>query len=113
MTKKTTTGTSSQRRYSPEEKARAVRLVFQLREELGTKHGTVKRIADQLGYGAETLRKWVKQAEIDRGESAGLSTADAARLKQLEQENRELRRANAILKSASAFFAAELDRPQT
>lgn len=103
MSKKITPGGSpSARRYSPEERARAVRLVFQLREELGTKHGTVKRVADQLGYGPETLRKWVRQAEIDRGDAAGLSTGAATRLKELEQENRELRRANAILKSASS-----------
>ena len=72
----------------------------------------MKRVADQLDVGVESLRSWVKQAEIDGGQRAGTTTADAARLKELEQENRELRRANAILKSASAFFAAELDRPQ-
>jgi transposase len=100
------------RRYSDEEKARAVRLVRQLRVELGTEHGTVKRVADQLGYGVESVRSWVRQADIDDGAKPGTTTADAERIKSLEQENRELRRANAILKSASAFFAAELDRPQ-
>jgi transposase len=104
-------GHPSTRRYSPEEKDRAVRMVFALRKELGTRTGTVRRVADQLGYGVESVRSWVKQAEIDSGESAGTSTADAERIKQLEQENKELRRANAILRSASAFFAAELDRP--
>jgi len=89
-----------------------VRLVRQLRAELGTDHGTVKRIADQLGYGAETVRSWVRQADIDDGRTAGTTTVESERVKALEQENRELRRANAILKSASAFFAAELDRPQ-
>jgi len=79
---------------------------------LGTDHGTVKRIADQLGYGAETVRSWVRQADIDDGRTAGTTTVESERVKALEQENRELRRANAILKSASAFFAAELDRPQ-
>jgi transposase len=93
-------------------KQRAVRMVFQLREETGESQGSVKRVADQLDVGVESLRSWVKQAEIDGGQRAGTTTADAARLKELEQENRELRRANAILKSASAFFAAELDRPQ-
>lgn len=104
-------GKPTTRRYSPEEKAQAVRLVRQLRRELGTEHGTIQRVADQLGYGVETVRKWVKQADIDEGLKAGTSTEDAAKIKALEAENRELRRANAILKSASAFFAAELDRP--
>jgi transposase len=102
----------AQRRYSPELKERAVRMVRQLRAETGERHGSVKRVAEQLDIGPESLRSWVRQDEIDRGESAGTTTADAERLKQLEQENKELRRANAILKSASAFFAAELDRPQ-
>jgi len=104
-------GKPTTRRYSSEEKAQAVRLVRQLRVELGTDHGTIQRVADQLGYGVETVRKWVKRADIDDGLKAGTSTEDSARIKALEQENRELRRANAILKSASAFFAAELDRP--
>ena len=99
------------RRYSPEEKAQAVRLVRQLRAELGTDHWTVQRIAGQLGYGVESVRNWVHQADIDEGRVSGTSTSDAERIKQLEQENRELKRANSILKSASAFFAAELDRP--
>jgi transposase-like protein len=105
-------GTPNARRYSESEKAQAVRLVRQLRVELGTSHGTVQRVAEQLGYGVESVRKWVAQADIDDGERPGVTTAEAARIKRLEQENRELRRANAILKSASAFFAAELDRPQ-
>ena len=104
-------GKPTTRRYSDEEKAQAVRLVRQLRVELGTEHGTVKRVADQLGYGTESVRSWVRQADIDDGAKPGLSSEDAARVKELEQENRELRRANAILRSASAFFAAELDRP--
>ena len=89
-----------------------MRAVFQLRKELGTDHGTVKRVADQTGIGVESLRNWVKQAETDQGITPGVTTAQAARISELEQENRELRRANSILKSASAFFAAELDRPQ-
>jgi transposase len=104
-------GKPTTRRYSDEEKAQAVRLVRQLRAELGTDHGTVKRVAEQLGYGVESVRGWVRQADIDDGNKPGTTTEDAARIKELEQENRELRRANAILKSASAFFAAELDRP--
>jgi transposase len=105
-------GKPNARRYSEAEKERAVRAVRQLRKELGADHGTIQRVAEQLGIGVESLRNWVKQAEIDAGETPGTTSADAARIKQLEQENRELRRANAILKSASAFFAAELDRPQ-
>lgn len=104
-------GRSTARRYSPEERARAVRLVRQLRKELGTTRGTVQRVADQIGCGVESLHTWVKQADIDEGIEPGLSTAEAARIKELEQENRELRRANDLLKRASAFFAAELDRP--
>ena len=100
------------RRYTQHEKDQAVRLVRQLRQELGTKHGTVQRIASQLGIGVESLRGWVRQADIDDGEQPGVTTAEARRIKELEQENRELRRANEILKRASAFFAAELDRPQ-
>ncbi len=99
------------RRYSPEFKARAVRMVRQLRVETGQTHGTIQRVADQVGCGVESLRSWVKQDEVDAGEAVGTTTEDAARLRALEQEVRELRRANEILKRASAFFAAELDRP--
>ena len=88
-----------------------MRAVRQLRKELGTDYGTIRRVAGQLDVGVETLRGWVKQAEIDAGVKPGVTTAEAERLKQLEQENRELRRANEILRRASAFFAAELDRP--
>lgn len=105
-------GKPTTRRYSDGEKAQAVRLVRQLRAELGTDHGTIQRVADQLGYGVESVRTWVRQADIDDGERPGTTTADAERIKALEQELRELRRANAILKSAASFFAAELDRPQ-
>jgi transposase len=106
-----TPGKPTTRRYSPEEKARAVRLVRQLRNELGTTHGTVRRVADQIGCGVESLRTWVKQSDIDDGVEPGVTTAEATRIRELEQENRELRRANDLLKRASAFFAAELDRP--
>ena len=105
-------GKPTTRRYSAEEKAQAVRLVRQLRAELGTEHGTVQRVAEQLGYGTESVRSWVRQADIDAGAKPGVSTAEAARIKALEQENRELRRTNDILRKASAYFAqAELDRP--
>jgi transposase len=104
-------GKPNTRRYSEAEKERAVRAVRQLRKELGTDHGTIRRVADQLGVGVESLRNWVRQAEIDDGVKPGVTSAEAARIKELEQENRELKRANEILKRASAFFAAELDRP--
>ena len=104
-------GRPTARRYSPEEKARAVRLVRQLRKELGITHGTIQRVAEQIGCGVESLRSWVKQADIDEGVEPGLTSVEAKRIKDLEQENRELRRANDLLKRASAFFAAELDRP--
>ena len=83
----------------------------QLRAELGTEHGTVQRVARQLGFGVESVRAWVRQADIDDGGKPGASTEDAERIKRLEQENRELKRANEILRRASAYFAAaELDR---
>lgn len=104
--------TRSQRRYPSALREKAVRMVRQLRKETGEKHGAIGRVADQLDIGVESLRTWVKQDEIDHGEAGGTTTVDAERRKELEQENKELRRANAILKSASAFFAAELDRPQ-
>jgi transposase len=100
------------RRYSDEERQQAVRLVRQLRKELGTDKGTVGRVARQLGYGEESVRSWLKQADIDQGVTPGTTTADAERLRALEQEVKELRRANEILRRASVFFAAELDRPQ-
>ncbi|WP_155250287.1 IS3 family transposase [Mycobacterium intracellulare] len=92
------------RRYSPEEKAAAVRMVRALRTELGTEQGTVSRVARQLGYGVESVRSWVRQADIDDGYSPGVSTAESQRIKDLEQENRELKRANEILKRAAKFL---------
>lgn len=110
MSNKQVAGSPTSRRYSEEERAAAVRMVRTLRAELGTSQGTVKRVADQLGYGAESVRSWVKQADIDQGHAPGVSTEESERLKALEQENRELRRANEILKRAASFFGAELDR---
>jgi transposase len=105
-------GKPNTRRYSELEKDRAVRAVRQLRKEFGTDHGTIKRVADQLGIGVESLRNWVKQVEIDDGVKPWLSTDGADRIRRLEQENRELTRANEILRKASAYFAqAEPDRP--
>lgn len=103
-------GKPTTRRYSPEEKAAAARMVRTLRAELGTEHGTVQRVATQLGYGIESVRTRVKQADIDDGNAAGVSTAESRKLRELEQEVRELRRANEILKRAASFFGAELDR---
>ena len=110
MQKEQLPGKPTARRYSPEEKAAAVRMVRTLRAELGSEHGTVQRVARQLGYGIESVRSWVRQADIDDGYSPGVSTAEAQRIKDLEQENRELTRANEILKRAASFFGAELDR---
>ena len=87
-------------------------LVRQLRAEVGSEYGTVQLVAKELGYGIESVRSWVRQADIDEGVTAGTTTADVERIKRLEQENRDLRCANEIRKRASAFFAAELDRPQ-
>ena len=106
-----TVGGSTSRRYSPQDKVRAVRLVRQLRKELGTSHGTIQRVAEQIGCGVESLRTWVKQADIDEGVEPGVTSVEAKRIRELEQENRELRRANDVLRRASVFFAAELDRP--
>jgi transposase len=103
-------GKPTMRRYSTEEKAAAVRMVRALRAELGTEHGTIQRVASQLGYGTESVRSWVRQADVDEGHVPGVSTSDAAKMKALEQENRELKRANEILKRAASFFGAELDR---
>jgi transposase len=85
-------------------------MVRTLRAELGTEHGTVKRVADQLGYGTESVRLWVRQADIDDRHAPGVSMAEAARARELEQEVGELGRANEILKRAASFFEAELDR---
>ena len=100
------------RKYPDELRERATRLAVDARRDPATRSGALKRIGAQLGINPETLRNWVTQAEIDGGDRPGTTTSDAQRLAELEREVRELRRANAILKSASAFFAAELDRPQ-
>jgi transposase len=95
-------------RYSPEVQERAVRMVSEHEGEHGSQWATIRSIADKIGCTSETLRKWVRQVERDQGRRAGLSTEERERLKELE---RELRRANEILRKASAFFAqAELDR---
>ena len=99
------------KRYPDELRVRAVRMVFEIREQTGQRKGAMARVAEQLGINPETLRNWMNQAEVDAGQRPGTSTDDRQRIAELEREVRELRRANEILKSASAFFAAELDRP--
>jgi transposase len=104
---------NTSRRYSPELKERAVRMVGEIRGEHESDWAAMARVAELLGVGsAETVRKWVRQAEVDAGERAGTTSEDSAEIKRLKRENAELRRANAILKAASSFFAAELDRPE-
>ena len=98
-------------RYPAEVKERAVRLVFEQQGEHGSQWAAIESIAAKMGCTAETLRNWVRQAERDAGKRPGLTSLERERLKELERENRELRRANEILKKASAYFAqAELDR---
>ena len=98
-------------RYSPEVRERAVRMVFEHQGEHESQWAAIESISAKIGCTAETLRKWVRQAERDQGLRAGVSSDERERLKALERENRELRRANEILRKASAYFAqAELDR---
>ncbi len=100
----------SQRRYPPELKDRAVRMVLELRDQDPGDHGVISRVARQLGVGDESLRSWVKRADIDGGRRPGLTSSEQQELKELRKENRELRRANDILQAAAVFFGAELDR---
>jgi transposase len=105
--------TNRQKRYSEETKERAVRMVLQHQGEYDSQWAAISSIAGKLGCTTEALRRWVRDAERDQGKRAGLTTSDRERLKQLERENLELKRANEILRKASAFFAqAELDRRQ-
>ena len=96
-------------RYPAEVRERATRMVFESEREYSTQWKAIVSIAEKFGMSAETLRSWVRQAEIDDGARPGVSSVEAQRIKELERENRELRRANEILKAASAFFARELD----
>lgn len=102
---------NNSKRYSPEVRERAVRMVFEHQGEHESQWAAMSSIASKIGCTAETLRKWVRQAERDQGIRGGLSGTDRDRLKELERDNRELKRANEILRKAAAFFAqAELDR---
>jgi transposase len=100
-------------RYPQELRERAVRMVFEHQDEHSSQWAAITSIAAKFGVSSETLRKWVRRAETDGGLRPGLTTDERERLKGLERENRELRRANEILKSAAAFFGAELDRRPT
>ena len=98
-------------KYSPELRERAVRMVQEHASEYPSQWAAIRSIAEKLGCSTEALRRWLRQAERDAGQRPGLTTDERARLKQLERENFELKRANEILRKASAFFAqAELDR---
>ncbi len=102
---------SSRNRFSGEVRERSVRMVLEHGGEYGSQWAAIQSIAEKIGCSPETLRKWVRRSEIDAGKRGGLTTEERARTKELEREVRELRRANEILRKASAYFAqAELDR---
>src|SRR5660398_181518 len=103
---------NTQKRYPREVRERAVRMVLEHKGEYDSQGAAIGSVATKLGMTAETLRKWVRQAETDGGLRSGVTTEERARVKELERENRELRRANEILKAAAAFFGADLDRRQ-
>ncbi len=103
----------SSRRYPPELKERAVRMVGELRHVDPGDQGVISRVARQLGVGKESLRAWVKQADVDGGRQLGVTSAEHEELTALRKENKELRRANEILQAAATFFGAELDRRRT
>lgn len=96
-------------RFPREVRERAVRMVLEHRDEYDTEWHAICSIAEKFGASSETVRKWVRQAEVDDGARPGVTSAEQQRIRELERENRELRRANEILKAASAFFARELD----
>ena len=99
--------------FPPEVRERAVRMVLEHQRDYDSQWAAITSIAEKFGMTSETLRKWVRRAEVDAGERPGLTSDERRRLRELERENRELRRANEILKAASVFFATELDgRPK-
>ena len=102
---------ASGKRYPAELRERAVRLVLEQQDQHSSQWAAICSVAEKLGIGTEAVRKWLRQAERDGGQRPGLTTSESERLKQLERENFELKRANEILRKASAYFAqAELDR---
>ena len=108
-TKQSTPKHGSGHRHPPELKERAVRMVEETIRQTGERHGVVTRVAVQLGLGSETLRHWVKQAEIDNGQRSGVTTQDQQRIAELEKENRELRRPMRSSRRPRLSFARELD----
>jgi transposase len=100
---------ASRKQHPAELRERAVAMVFELRAESGNSRGSIARVGERLGLNPETLRNWVERAEIDGGQRPGTTSDDKKRVAELERENRGLRRANEILKAASAYFARELD----
>ena len=96
-------------RYPTEVRERAMRMVAEHRDLYESEWAAITSVSEKLGMKAETLRKWIRRAEVDQGSRPGVSTAEAQQIKELERETRELRRANEILKAASAFLARELD----
>ena len=104
---------STSNRFSPEVRERAVRMVGEHRDEYDSQWAVIRSVAEKIGCSAEALRGWVRRAEVDSGRRQGVTSAERERVKELEREVRELRRANEILRKASAYFAqAELDRPR-
>lgn len=103
------TKSNRSKRYSPEFRDRAIRMTTEARGAHRSEWAAITSVAAKLGIKDETLRRWIRQAQIDQGARPGLSTEEAAHIKELEREIKELRRANEILKLASAFFARELD----
>ncbi len=103
---------NTSKRYPPELKERAVRMVAEIRADHESEWAAMVKVADLLGVTTpETVRQWVRRAEVDDGTRAGVTSEESAEVRRLKRENAELKRANAILKAASSFFAAELDRP--
>ena len=100
---------ASRKPHPAELRERAVAMVFEVRAETGNARGSIARVGHRLGINTETLRNWVQKAEVDGGQRPGATTDEKKRIAELERENRELRRANEILKAASAYFARELD----
>ena len=101
------------RQFPPEFRQRALRMLEESIPEHETEYAAIRHVSSKLGVGSETLRKWRRRYEVDAGVRPGISSDELAEVKRLKRENAELRRANEILRTASAFFAAELDRPTT